>query len=95
MQETIATLQKAIKAHQSRESGYLDTIASLADKIETLVAAQTRLLMLSERFKRDMGDMKQDIGHLQQTVIEIAETQVKNTESCKKFEAGYWQGVGE
>lgn len=95
MQETITTLQKAIKSYQSRESGYLDTIANLADKIETLVAAQTRLLMLSERFKRDMGDMKRDITHLQQAVIQIAETQVKNTESRKKFEAGYWQRVGE
>lgn len=95
MQETIATLQKAIKSYQAREEGYKDTIMTLSGNLEAKTASVTRLLMRTDRMARDMKAMERDIKHLQQAMLDMSKTQVKNTESRKKFEAGYWQRVGE
>lgn len=93
--ETIASLQKAIAAYKQREAGYHETIERLSGDNVNLVASLARLKMRTDRLHRDHVDMKRDIRELQTAVLDMAKTQQFNTESRKKFEAGYYGRIGE
>ena len=95
MNDTIETLKKTIKTYKDREIGYHETIERLSGDNINIVVGMARLKMRTDRLHRDHVDMKRDIRELQAAILDMAKTQIANTESRKKFEAGYYGGIGE
>lgn len=84
--ETIQSLQRVIVNKNTQLQGCYETIERLADTIESMKAGQTRLMMRTDRFKREMAAVKREMEHMAQAILDIAAKQPRIEREVSRFE---------
>lgn len=88
MNESIKHLSDTIKRLEAENEQLIDSYHA---ELCRLSSGFMVLKMHIDRIARDVLPMESVLNRLSQ----IEKTQIKNTASRKKFEAGYWNSMGE
>ena len=65
MQETVTSLQKAVKAYKAREAGYQETVEQLVSKLMAANSGIDRLRMRSDKQQREIGELRSRLDKLE------------------------------